>query len=218
MNEFAEKLKALRTRELKITQRAMSRELDVPLRTYEAFERGEYLPPSERRANLEIRMESLRETNPAYQDIRQLCTILKSKIPYIEYDDTWHDASEHLKSTVTTNFKESLLKLSEILIEIEKMWENKTIYDFDHKKYQILENQKIQLEINLKETVRQLNYENINYFLKKGIHINQIIIILQSKNRFEKDNERAFSDNIFKINDEIEYQNIPNQWIRDEDI
>ena len=98
------------------------------------------------------------------------------------------------------------------------MWENKTIYDFDHKEYQILENQKIQLEINLKETVRQLNYENINYFLKKGIHTNQIIIILQSKNRFEKDNERAFSNNIFKINDEIEYQNIPNQWIRDEDI
>ena len=60
--------------------------------------------------------------------------------------------------------------------------------------------------------------ERFFYFLKKGIHINQIIIILQSKNRFEKDNERAFSDNIFKINDEIEYQNIPNQWIRDEDI
>jgi len=218
MNEFAEKLKDLRTKELKITQLDMSSRLHVPLRTYEAFERGEYLPPTERRANLEIRMEFLRETNLAYQDIRELCAILKSKIPYIEYDDTWHEASEHIKVKVTTDFKDSLFKLSQILIEIEKMWEKNSIYDFDHKEYQILENQKIQIEINLKKTIRQLNYENINYFLKKGNHINQIIVVLQSKNRFEKNTKNSFSNNIFKINDEFEYQNNPNQWIRDEDI
>ena len=94
---FCRKIEDSKTKELKITQRECAHKLDVPLRTYEAFERGEYLPPNERRANLETRMESLRETNPSYQDIRQLCAILKSKIPYIEYDDTWHEAVNILK-------------------------------------------------------------------------------------------------------------------------
>tara|TARA_Y200000002_G_scaffold3324_1_gene3102 strand:- start:4718 stop:5374 length:657 start_codon:yes stop_codon:yes gene_type:complete len=218
MNDFAEKLRILRTKELKITQRECAHKLDVPLRTYEAFERGEYLPPNERRLNLETRMESLRETNPSYQDIRQLCAILKSKIPYIEYDDTWHEASEHLKNAVTINFKENLFKLSETLIALEKMWDKKSIYEFDHKELQILENQKIQFEINLKEIVRQLNYENINYFLKKGNHVNQVIVILQSKNRYIKNAEKTSSTNVYNIGDVVEYQNSPHQWIRDEDI
>ena len=218
MNDFAEKLKNLRTKELKITQRDMSQKLDVPLRTYEAFERGEYIPPNDRRTNLETRMESLRETNPSYQNIRRLCTILKSKIPYIEYDDTWHEASEHLKNEVTTHFKENLFNLSKTLIGLEKMWDKKSIYEFDHKEFQILENKKIKIEMNLKEIVRQLNYENINYFLKKGNHMNQVIVILQSKNRYMKDAEEIFSTNVYNIGDAFDYQNSPNQWIRDEDI
>ena len=46
MNDFSEKLKILRTRELKITQRDMSLKLDLPLRTYEAYERGEHPIPN----------------------------------------------------------------------------------------------------------------------------------------------------------------------------
>ena len=137
------------------------------------------------------------------------------KIPYIEYDDTWHEASEYLKTVVTVSFKENLFKLSQALIEIEKMWEKKSIYDFDHNEYQILENKKTEYEVNLKEIVRQLNYENINYFLKKGNHINQVIVILQSRNRFIKNTEITSSNNVVKISDEIEYQNT---WLRDEDI
>ena len=215
MNDFSEKLKILRTRELKITQRDMSLKLDLPLRTYEAYERGEHPIPNDKRIILESRMESLRDTNQAYQDIRSLCAVLKSKIPYIEYDDTWHEASEYLKTVVTVSFKENLFKLSQALIEIEKMWEKKSIYDFDHNEYQILENKKTEYEVNLKEIVRQLNYENINYFLKKGNHINQVIVILQSRNRFIKNTEIISSNNVYKISDEIEYQNT---WLRDEDI
>ena len=70
---------------------------------------------------------------------------------------------------VTVSFKENLFKLSQALIEIEKMWEKKSIYDFDHNEYQILENKKTEYEVNLKEIVKNLNYENINYFLKKEI-------------------------------------------------
>ena len=95
------------------------------------------------------------------------------------------------------------------------MWEKKSIYDFDHNEYQILENKKTEYEVNLKEIVRQLNYENINYFLKKGNHINQVIVILQSRNRFMKNTEITSSNNVVKISDEIEYQNT---WLRDEDI
>ena len=98
------------------------------------------------------------------------------------------------------------------------MWDKKSIYEFDHKEYQILENQKIQFEINLKEIVRQLNYENINYFLKKGNHVNQVIVILQSKNRYIKNAEKISSINVYNIGDVAEYQNSPHQWIREEDI
>ena len=214
MNDLSDKLKTLRKKELKITQRDMSLKLDVPLRTYEAYERGAPIP-NEKRVILESRMESLRDTNQAFQDIRSLCAVLKSKIPYIEYDDTWHEASEYLKTEVTVSFKENLFNLSQALIELEKMWDKKSIYDFDHKEYQLLENKKTEYEVNLKEIVRQLNYENINYFLKKGNHINQVIVILQSRNRFIKNTEISSSNNVHKISDEIEYQNT---WLRDEDI
>tara|TARA_Y100000816_G_scaffold290759_1_gene280255 strand:+ start:1021 stop:1665 length:645 start_codon:yes stop_codon:yes gene_type:complete len=214
MNDFSEKLKILRKEELKITQRDMSLKLDVPLRTYEAYERGAPIP-NEKRVILESRMESLRDTNQAFQDIRSLCAVLKSKIPYIEYDDTWHEASEYLKTEVTVSFKENLFKLSQTLIEMEKMWDNKSIYDFDHKEYQLLENKKTEYEVNLKEIVRQLNYENINYFLKKGSHVNQVVVILQSRNRYIKNTEISLSNNIYNISDEIDYQNT---WLRDEDI
>ncbi len=98
---------------------------------------------------------------------------------------------------------------------MEKMWDKKSIYDFDHKEYQLLENKKTEYEVNLKEIVRQLNYENINYFLKKGNHINQVIVILQSRNRYIKNTEISSSNNIYNISEEIEYQNT---WLRDEDI
>ena len=78
MNDFSDKLKTLRKKELKITQRDMSLKLDVPLRTYEAYERGAPIP-NEKRVILESRMESLRDTNQAFQDIRSLCAVLKSK-------------------------------------------------------------------------------------------------------------------------------------------
>ena len=78
--------------------------------------------PYQMRNELFLSQEWVVENKSGFSNIRSLCAVkIKNSLP--EYDDTWHEASEYLK-TVVTVILENLFKLSQALIEIENVGKN----------------------------------------------------------------------------------------------
>ena len=209
-DDWDKKLKEKRQR-LGWTQKKMAQELDVSLRTYESYERGETTPNINFKAKVNNRLSGGKfKTN--LQSIRPIVSSLKNKIPNIEKDNSWHDGStSHIKN-LTNSFKNLVYSLSEAILKEKKVMNPHSIYDFDHKEKIILENQIEKLEKELEGCLNTLNLEEIFYEIKQGENKNQIDIILQTKEKLESKDIRVNKNSIFSIfrsskKDKIEIEN-----------
>ena len=63
------------------------------------------------------------------------------------------------------------------MLKEKKMMSSGSIFDFNHKEKISLENQREKLEKEVKETLDNLNLEEIFYEIKKSENINQVDII-----------------------------------------
>ena len=182
-DNWDKKLKEKRQR-LGWTQKKMADALDISLRTYESYERGETKPNINFKAKVNNRLTG-GEFRTNLQSIRPIISILKNKIPNIEKDDSWYDSSTDYISDLTRSFKNLVYSLSEIMLKEKKMMSSGSIFDFNHKEKISLENQREKLEKEIKESLDNLNLEEIFYEIKKSENINQVDIVLQTKEKLE---------------------------------